>query len=252
MGLLNSNNEKIQVLATLVREFPNSTYIPDALYELGNTYLAKNATEQAKVPYKRIIDQYPTSSVHRRALLQVGLIYFNLNRNTEALDYYKKAVSQYPGTSEARSALAGIRNIYVELNDVDAYLAYAKTLGDFANVTISEQDSLTYIAAENIYMSGNCQSAKEHFRRYIEQFPTGSFILNAHFYKADCHYKLNELHEALISFNFVIDRPKNMFTEQALLSAGEINFRLGNYAAALDNFNKLEIPDAGTHWPNEK
>lgn len=240
LGLLGKLNDKITVLTRLTREFPNSTYMPDAFFELGKSYLASSSTDQALTSYKRIVDQYPTSNAMRGALLQIGLIHYNQNRNKESLEYYKRIVAQYPGTSETRSALAGIRNIYVEMNDVDSYLAYTKTLGDFANVTISEQDSLTYIAAENIYMSGDCSSAKEHFRRYIERFGTGGFILNAHYYKADCHYRNNELPEAIESFNFVISRPKNMFTEQALLSAGQINFRLGNYMAALENYTKLE------------
>jgi TolA-binding protein len=241
LGLQNKQSEKIQVLTSLIREYPNSMYMPDALYELGRTYLSTDSPEQAFAQYKRVADQYPTSNAMRGALLQMGLIHYNRNQNKEALELYKKIVAQYPGTSEARSALAGIRNVYVDLNDVDGYLAYTKTLGDFANVTVSEQDSLTYISAENVYMSGDCQSAKEHFRRYIERFGTGSFILNAHYYKADCHYRMEEFHEALESFMVVTNRPKNMFTEQSLLSAAQINYRLGNYMAALDNYVKLEI-----------
>ncbi len=241
LGLQNKKNEKIQVLAEMIRRFPNSSYMPDALYELGRTYLDTGSLDQAYAQYKRIVDQHPTSNALRGALLQMGLIHYNRNQNREALDLYKKIVAQYPGTSEARSALAGIRNIYVDINDVDGYLAYTRTLGDFANVTVSEQDSLTYTAAENVYMSGDCAAAKEHFRRYIERFSSGSFILNSHYYKADCHYRLNEYHEALESFGFVTSRPKSMFTEQALLAAAIINYRLGNYMAALDNYNKLEI-----------
>jgi TolA-binding protein len=240
LGLQNQLNEKILVLTKLTREFPGSSYLPDALYELGRSYLATDSPDQALIHYKKIVDEHSTSNAMRGALLQLGLIHYNRNQNELALEYYKKILTQYPGTSEARSALAGVRNIYVDMNDIDAYLAYTKTLGDFANVTVSEQDSLTYTAAENVYMSGDCQSAKEHFRRYIERFATGSFILNAHFYKADCHYRMNEFAEAIESFNVVISRPKNMFTEQALLTAGEINYRMGNYMAALDNYTDLE------------
>lgn len=240
LGLMNRLPEKIESLTTLIRQYPNSTYLPDALFELGKSYQATDSPDQALASYKRIIDQHPASNAVRGALLQLGLIHYNRNQNQEALDYYKKIVSQYPGTSESRSALAGIRNIYVDLNDIDSYLAYTKTLGDFANVSISEQDSLTYIAAENIYMAGDCQSAREYFRRYIERFSTGSFILNAHYYKAECHARMNEFQEAIEAFNFVISRPKNMFSEQALLSAGEINYRLGSYMASLDNYNMLE------------
>jgi outer membrane protein assembly factor BamD (BamD/ComL family) len=108
-----------------------------------------------------VVEEYPASSYVPSALLQLGLIDYNRNRNQDAIEYYKQVAEGYPGTPESRSALAGLRNIYLDMNDIDSYVAYTRTLGDFASVTISEQDSLTYMAAENLYMAGNCRQAIE-------------------------------------------------------------------------------------------
>ncbi len=247
-GLMNRINDKISMLDQLLKEHPSSTYRTEALFETGNSYMAVRSPERAIPYYQKVVDEYPTSTYVSSALLQLGLIDYNRNRNEDAISYYKQVAENYPGTPESRSALAGLRNIYLDMNDVDSYVAYTRTLGDFASVTISEQDSLTYIAAENLYMAGNCRQATENFSKYIERFRNGSFILNAHFYKADCHQRLNEYQEALASYNFIIGMFRNTFTEQALVSASSINYDLGNYEDALENYEELErIAETGSN-----
>ncbi len=240
MGLMDNVDNKIRVLEELLSDHPSSSYRLDALFEMGNAYMISNEPGRAVNYYKRLVDEYPASSYVSSALLQLGLIEYNRDRNEDAIGYYKQVAENFPGTSEARSALAGLRNIYLDMNDVDTYVSYTRTLGDFASVTISEQDSLTYIAAENLYMAGNCRRATESFEKYIEQFRNGSFILNAHFYKAECHQRLNEQEKALDSYNFVTGMFRNTFTEPALAGAAEINFESGNYEDALVNYMELE------------
>ena len=248
LGLLNRVNDKIAVLERLIAEHPGSSYLLDALFEMGNSHMAVNSPASAIPFYRKLVDDFPTSSYVSSALLQLGLIDYNRNRNNDAIAYYKKVAEGFPGTPESRSALAGLRNIYLDMNDVNSFVAYTRTLGDYARVTISEQDSLTYIAAENLYMAGNCRMATDNFARYIEQFRNGSFILNAHFYKADCHHRLNEYEQALESYNFVIGMFRNTFTEQSLVGAASINYELRNYSDALKNYEELErMAELGTN-----
>jgi tetratricopeptide (TPR) repeat protein len=88
-----------------------------------------------------------------------------------------------------------------------------------------------------------------NFARYIDQFRNGSFILNAHFYKAECHHRINEYREALESYNFITGMFRNTFTEQALLGASSINYELGNYKDALINYEELETGGRAWHQP---
>lgn len=239
-GLLKEYTEKIVVLNNLLNDHPKSAFCDDALYELGRSYEVISEQDMAISTYQRIIDDYPSSSYVNKALLQMGMVYYNTDKNEEALATYKKVVEKSPGTQDANDALFGIKNVYVEKNDVDSYIAYTKTLGDFANVTLTEQDSLTYLSAEKLYMTGDCQQSTERFNAYIDKFPTGSFILNANYYKADCNYRNSELPEALKSYEYVIKQSKNKFTENALLNSARINFELANYSEALNQYTELE------------
>ena len=240
LGLVNRHEKKITTLDQLTKDYSKSAYVDDALFEIGKSYVIIHKPDKAIQNYQKIIDEYPSSSYVKKAILQLGLIYYNNDRNQEALKFYKRVIAEFPGTPEAKYSLTGIKNIYVDLNQVDTYIQYVNGLGDFANVRISEQDSLTYLAAEKVYMSGDCNNSKEYFKQYIEKFRNGNFILNAHFYKAGCNYIFNEYEEAMESYNFVIGKPKNTFTEQALLGSARINFTLKNYKDALENYKMLE------------
>ncbi len=238
-GALGDNASKINTLKMITREYPSSNYTDDAYYEIAESYLLLNDNTNALSWYDNTINTFPNSSYVIKALQKIGLIHYNQNDYEDALSTLKKIVKDYPGTPEANEALATIRNIYIDKNAVGEYYAYAETV-PFANVSVSEQDSVTYLAAEMIYMNNNCPGAVNAFRGYMEQFPNGAFILNASYYKAECDYKLGNAEDALTGYNFVLEYPKSRFTENSLVRAGELNLQFEDYAAALQNFVRLE------------
>jgi TolA-binding protein len=240
LGLQNKHSEKIAVMSQIISGHEGSSYLADATYEIGRSYFILQQPGSAIPKYKEIVEKFPKSSYVSKALLQLGLIYYNLDQNDESLDYYKRVVTEYPGSPEAESALTGIRNVYVDANRVNDYVAYVNSLGEEVDLTISEQDSLTYIAAENVYMNGDCENAINSFGEYIRDFEEGRFLLQAHFYKTECHLRNNEYEEALASLNYVISQPRSTFTEPALVSASQINYELKNYTATLEHFLMLE------------
>ncbi len=239
-GVMNHHREKIAILGIILDRYGNSTYTADALYESGRSYFILGEADRAIPFYMRILDEYPLSSYLSKALVQLGLIYYNKEDEEQALAYYKRVVSEFPGTPEENNALLGIRNVYVEDNRVDEYIAYVESLGRGMDVSRSEQDSLSYLSAENIYMSGDCEEAVKSFESYIAGFPSGSYLLNAHFYKAECQLKAQDTGNALASLNYIIRQPRNTFTVPALLAASRINFSSGNYPEALENYIMLE------------
>lgn len=240
LGVLKQYPEKISILGRILSDFPNSNYTADALYETGRSYFILQHPDRAIPYYQKILDTQPNSSYVSKALVQLGLIHYNENRPEESLAHYKRVVNEFPGTQDANDALLGIKNVYVESNQVDEYFAYVQSLGREMDLSVNEQDSLSYLAAENIYLEGDCAGAIPAFQRYIENYESGAYLVNAHFYMAECLLKQEEHMEALASLNFVIGRPRNLFTEPALLTASRINYDYGNYRAALEDYLMLE------------
>lgn len=238
-GLQRNQQSKTENLERLLSGFPESEYQDDALYELGRAYerLGKSAEGEAK--YQNIVQNHKQSNYYKNALLQLGLINFNKGDFNTSLSQYKQVAENFAGTSEARSALQGIKNCYIELNNIDAYFAYTKKLGTGLNVTASEQDSLTFLSAERVYMSGGANAIAQ-LQKYLVQFPNASFAINAHFYIAESLYKEGEYTKANENYTFVTGQPNNIFSEPALSRASELTFNAENYIESLEMFNRLE------------
>jgi TolA-binding protein len=238
-GLQRNKAAKISQLKNLIASFPQSRYVADAHFELGRTFQEDAQYVDAKREYQTIIDRYKESTLYPRALLQMGLINYNTGDFQSSLRYYKEVAERYTGTQEAQAALIGIRNCYVEMNDVDAYFAYAGRLGSGTAVTVSTQDSLTYMTAEKQFMAGD-QNAATQLRRYLQQFPNGSFVLNANFYLAEALYNSGQYTQSLENYVYVARQPINVFSEQALAKASELLFNAKRFDEALELYDRLE------------
>jgi TolA-binding protein len=240
LGVSGNDNEKITTLNKIISTNPNSTLKVDVLFQMAESYVKLNQTDKALATYKKVVTDYPKSSYVRKALVGMGLIYYNSNRSNEAIQCYKQVITDYPGTPEAENSLIGLKNVYVDMNDVDSYFSFVNGLGVLTSADLIEQDSLSYLVAEKIYMNGDYAKAAQSFKNYIQKHPDGRFLLNANFYKGDCNYRANENDEALQSFNYIIGKPENRFTEPALLGASRIEFRQKNYRKAAEYYSMLE------------
>ncbi|MBN1118466.1 MAG: tetratricopeptide repeat protein, partial [Bacteroidales bacterium] len=77
------------------------------------------------------------------------------------------------------------------------------------------------------------------FEKYLSTFPDGAYVLNAKFYSGDCYYQKREYDKALKQFSYVIEKPKNIYTEQALLGSARIAVSMKDYAKTVDYYSQL-------------
>lgn len=238
-GALGNYDRKITILESALSQFPKSNYVASMKYELANSYLTLDLYPKSLALYTDIINNYPQSIHTKDSYAKIGMIYYNMDKTQEALDYLKQVVEKYPGTEEAKSALNNIKTIYVESNRVNDFIAYTKKIPE-AEITQSEQDSISYQAIANQYMSGDCENSTAGFQQYISNYPDGAFYSSANYYLADCLEKQNDKQGALTAYENIIKKPKNQFTEKSILKAATINFENNNYETALKEFCLLE------------
>ncbi len=238
-GALGKFAKKISILKKLTGNYKNSPYYDDALYEIAITNILQNNNREAIVYFDKLVKTSPKSNYERKSLLKTGMIYYNNDQNDLGIKTLKKVITNYPGSSESQEALISLRNIYIDINKVNEFYKYAENLS-FVSITVSEQDSMIFIAAENQYFEGNCEKAISTFADYIQKFPNGVFAINANYYKAECEFKRDSLTNALTGYEFVINHPETQFKGKALVKAAYINFNLKNYESALLNYIGME------------
>jgi TolA-binding protein len=240
LGLINDYNGKVSVLTTLVTKFPESSYVPGAIFERGRANIVLKEIKRGESDLNMVINSYPKSPYVPRAIVQLGLLYFDTGDNPAAVVQFKKVIESYKATPEARNALTGLKNTYVEMNDVDSYFAYVKTLEGYGDVNLAEKDSLLFGSGEKLYISGKYDKASEIFIRYLDEFQNGSFRTNAQYYLAECANAKGNKDEALKYYSEVIKIPNNDYIEQSLVSASAILYSKEDYLKALTFYEELE------------
>lgn len=240
LGLQKDYKGKISVMDRLIREFPESQYVDDALFEKGRSYVLLDNNQAAAASFEQLMRDFPQSSLARKAGVQLGLIYFNDNQPEKAADAYKSVISNYPGSEEAKVALQDLKSVYIELNDINSFAAYANSLGGNVRFEVSEQDSLTYLAAEKLFMRGDNEGARRSLTNYLQTFPQGAFSSNANFYLASIAFAKKDLEEAKRLFSLVLESGDTKFREESWACKAEIEYLDKDYAAAMESFKHLQ------------
>jgi TolA-binding protein len=239
MGLRKDNKGKVAALDRLISEFPSSQYIPGALYERGRSHVLLGNNNLAASSFENLLRKFPENSQARRAGLQLGLLYYNSNQPQKAIEAYKKVIDNYPNSEEARVALQDLKSVYLDLDDVSAYAAYANSLDGSVRLGASEQDSLTYLAAERFYMRNEFEAARRSLLNYLHNYPGGAFSVNADYYLGKIAFAGKDYNEAGRRFSSVIDSRDTRFREDACARKAEIEYTGKDYASALESFKLL-------------
>ena len=238
-GLLRDYAGKVETLASLISRSPNSSFAEQAYYEMGRAYIAQEKNNEAIKTFNSLIKHYPKSSLARRAAAEIAMIYYQEGNHTKAIAAYKQIIRDYPHSQEAQIAAQDLKNIYIETDKIDEYAAFAESTPGMKSVESSERDTLTYVAAEKIYGRQKYNEAREAFKRYLQEFPDGSFTLDSHYYLGLIYYNQKAPNDALAHFERVIAFPDNKYSEEAMAIASELYYQEKSYGKASEMFKQL-------------
>ncbi|MDR2626913.1 MAG: tetratricopeptide repeat protein, partial [Dysgonamonadaceae bacterium] len=238
LGLQKDYKGKIAQMDLLISKYPDSRYLPDALYEKGHACVMLEKTDEAIASYQELRNKYPQNSYARKAGVQIGMLYFNQNKLQQSAAVYKKVIGDYPGSDEARVAMQDLKTVYLELNDIQSYAQYVSSLGN-VRFEMSEQDSLTYLAAEKLFMRGDDDAAKNALTKYLQSFMQGAFAPKAHYYLARIYDNRKDYTNARSEYTHVLAAGDTEFLEESLARLGSIEYGEKDYTAALSTFQRL-------------
>ncbi|MBA6339305.1 tol-pal system protein YbgF [Colwellia sp. BRX8-7] len=93
------------------RNFPNSSYAPNAHYWLGQLLFNKTEYTKAKNEFNLVVEQYLDSNKRSDAMLKLAMVEQKLNNNAAAKIWYQKVLAQYPDSSAAQLAKPRLENL---------------------------------------------------------------------------------------------------------------------------------------------
>lgn len=92
-------------------DFPQSSYVPNVHYWLGQLMFTKGKRAEAKLQFQKLVDNHPKSSKRADALVKLGQIEQDLNQPALAKGLYNKVLKEYPESGAAQIARTRLKGI---------------------------------------------------------------------------------------------------------------------------------------------
>ena len=142
-----------------------------------------------------------------------------------------------------KAVLQALQQDVTRLRQELRVLGTAKSVGEQAGKKIESVRKTgidLYQKGLDLLKAGKYREARSTLQQYIEQYPKGNLIPNAHFWIGECEYNLNRYEEAILAFEKVVkDYPKSNKAPAALLKEGMAFFKLGDPESARIIWKKL-------------
>ncbi|MCX8147853.1 tetratricopeptide repeat protein [Thermaurantimonas aggregans] len=238
LGLLNKNDEKIQVLRKLIESSSNDNTRAAARMELGNTWLLVDRFTEAAGAFDEFIKFHPRHPQVRRALMSKALALKNARRFDEALTILKNLVAQYPESPEAAEAIGFARIIYAETNRMGEYVDWVDR-NKLGNISRGQLDSSLYNNAYELYSMQRWQEAAQGFDEYLRRFPEGIFVQRAENFMADSYWRLNRRADAVQIYERIASKPNHAYFENASMRAGSYYFDQKDWPSARRMYQQI-------------
>ncbi len=235
LGLQKQPAAKIALLQLLMNKGELSPMANQARYELASTYIEANRYKDAIAILQPLTGVRNASNLAPKALLKTGFAYQQLNDLPNAISAYKSIITGFPASEERPSAMDALKNLYIENDEPAAYAQFLKD-NNISSTDNNTLDSAYYKAAEVQFASGNWDKARESMTKYINQFPNGTFITKAHYYRAESNYLLKDGKDALVDYSAILKGQTNEFTENSAKRAASIAYQAKDYKAAEDYY----------------
>ena len=237
-GLMGDEARKIELLKQVTRLNRTAPLYPQALYELGRTYLQAGKDENATECFYTLLGM-KGNDYYTKALLELALINANSRKWDKAVEYYKTVVACDPDSPEAEDALAGLESIYRQRNQPETFLTYLEEIGRSDIKSADEKEQMLYNAAEQIYLSGRHAAAIQSLQRFLAQYPSGARAAQATFYLAECLRATGRLESAADTYLKVTTMRDATCQEDAFRAYAAINYDLQHYEKAADAWRQV-------------
>ncbi len=94
-----------------VQTYPNSVYVPNAHYWLGQLLTIQGDTAGAKSHFETVVNQYADSSKRPDALLKLGTLEQQEGQLAKAKQLFNEIITQYPDSTAAKLAIERVSKL---------------------------------------------------------------------------------------------------------------------------------------------
>lgn len=243
MGIQGNVSGAVSEYNYLIKNYPKSRYLDDALFQKGQLYLEKGNYEEAAKGFTQLILKKPNSRFVPYGYMRRASSYYNLQEYDKSIDDYKTVLSKFITHSAAAEALLPLQevlNVQGRSAEFDELVADYKT----ANPDKKGLETVDFETAKNQYFNLDYNKAISSFKSFIAQYPNDANVNEARYYIGESYYRLREFDKALDYYNELMGASAFTQRNRVISRIGEIEFRAGRYENA--NYFYYQLADVAS------
>lgn len=234
----NKTEQAISSYDQVIKNYPGSIYLDDALYNKAYVYYTSGNFSQAMQVINTLLKVQPGSAYVPYAILYRGLSNTNLGKHNEALEDFRKIIAEYPGQAIAVEALTAAQTTLNTIGKPEEFASY-RELFTQNNPESGPLQNIDYEAALAFYHNEKYEKAISAFNNYIEKYPESPKTIDAKFYMAESYAKNGQKAKAVELYQTLASGPKTAYTNRAVQKLAEVYLAEGNLRKATDYFRFL-------------
>ena len=215
----------------LIEQFPNSRWVPNALYAIGTINVKQENYGEALNAFQKLIDNSPNSDWKPKALYAIGDIHYKQEQHQEALSAFQKLLEEFPDSEYKEVVEHSIAELELLLEDPD----------------ILEAEKM-YNEARALKHQGRVHAALDLFTNLTTQFPDNKYVPEVHVQIADIYLEEKDYVNARTHYEKAMNRMDDEERKTEIYEAYHRTYLVPVYAR--DN-SKLEEINPG-HYDSSK
>ena len=234
--------EKVALTAFVPKHQEGLTYL------WGHTLYQIEQFKQAELKFKELIEYFPNSLYIQNAWYAIGQINYKLQNYEASRQAFKAVLDGFPFSDFKDDAQQLIAQSFLnELNYEQAYQEFDK-LGTekFKNYPNLQAEAM-YKAAYSLNQLGRDDEAIQRYTNFIEQFPDSPYVTAAYFDQGAVYARQKDYQHARINYESALQATADRTLQAEIQSAiGRTYFDQGDHKNTLISYNVLleKYPDS--------
>lgn len=236
---VNSFEDSIEKCLIVIRDYPESNHVDDAILLMGKALYEKGALHEAVKTLTSLLDNYPDTELVPEAMFYLGMSYLELENYDNATTQFQRLLSEHAEFSEDKGVLFKMAETQVRLERYEDAVGNLKLIIEDGHDR-SVRDRAVFLLAQSQFHLGRYEEAMQSFTELTEN--TGSIALRTESYfwlvssfsKAGDHAMAISTLRELMGTNL---SPDDLMKAEEILA--EELYLTGNVEDALEEYKKL-------------
>ncbi len=235
--------EALENYEKFIRESPNASDVPEAIYRMGLCYYRQEYYSQAISTWEGLEAKYPQHERTEEAAFQIGDTYFRAQKYDKAVETYKKILARYPNNPNIMEANLKIGQAYYNsgddekaLTEIDAFLRkYPDDPKSVETLDIVESSLDRYESHR-----GDRKRGVTLLSGIVESYPRSKLASEAQYRLARRFFNVKDYQNAAAEFEKLsLNYADSPHIAEGQFYSGECLYLLKNYPDSIQAFQRF-------------